>query len=295
MSRQPRLAGPADRLLPRGGGASALSIGFVAAVMAFFAVIVLALALAAGRLADEWSNELADTATLQVFATEDAVEAQARAALDVLRTTPGIRSVRIIESEEQQAMLAPWFGTDLALDALPLPLLIEVVADRDQLDREDLARRMAAEAPGAVYDDHAAWRAPLVAAAERLQVFAFACLALLALAFGAVLFLAATAAVAANSQVIQTLRLVGARDGFISAAFTRRLTRQAAGGGALGALAGLALLAFLPSASEQGFFLVGVGPRGAQWLAPALVPLACAAVAWFAARLAARAQLRRWS
>jgi cell division transport system permease protein len=294
VTPRPRLRGPTGRLVPDGSGA-ALSVGFAAAVMTFLAVLLLALALAADRLADQWSGELSETATLQVFAAEDAVEAQARAALEVLRTTPGVRSVRIVEPEEQQALLAPWFGTDLALDALPLPLLIEVAADRDRLDREGVARRLAAEAPGAVFDDHAAWLAPIVAAAERLRIFAFACLALVALALLAVLSLAATAAVAANGEVVQTLRLVGARDGFIGAAFARRLTLQASAGAALGALAGLALLAFLPHASEQGFFLVGVGPQGIQWLAPALVPLACAVGAWIAVRLAVRAQLRRWS
>lgn len=294
MTLRPPSGGMAGHLVP-GGAGGALAVGFVAAVLAFLAVLLVALALAADRLAEQWSGELSETATLQVFAAEDAVEAQARAALEVLRTTPGVRSVRIVEPAEQQALLAPWFGTDLALEALPLPLLIEVAADRDRLDREGLASRLAAEAPGAVYDDHAAWRVPIVAAAERLRAFAVACVALVALALGAVLALAASAAVAANGEVVETLRHVGARDRFIGAAFTRRLTRQAAVGAALGALPGLALLALLPRGSEQGFFLVGVGPQGERWLGPALVPLGCAAVAWVAVRLAVRARLRAWS
>lgn len=287
-------ARPADRIVPR-AAASALSIGFVAATMAFFAVLVLALALAAGRLAQAWAGELADTATLTVVAPDDVVEAQALAALGVLRTTPGVRSVRIVEVEEQRALLTPWFGPDLALDALPMPLLIEVVADRARLDRASLDLRLAAEAPGAVYDDHAAWRMPLIVTADRLKLFAFACLGLMTLALGAVLSLAATAAIAANSQVISTLRQIGARDSFISAAFTRRFAVLAVLGGAIGTGAGLGLLALLPSASEQGFFLVGIGLEGAHWLAPLAIPPICGAAAWIATRLAARSNLRRWT
>jgi cell division transport system permease protein len=283
-----------NRVAPSGAG-SAFSIGFIAATMAFFAVLVLALALAAGRLAETWSGELADSATLHIFAPEIAVEAQALAALNVLRTTPGVSSVRVIEVEEQRELLAPWFGSELALDALPLPLLIEVGVDPESLDRESLDLRLAAEAPGTVYDDHEAWRAPLIVTAARLRVFAFACLGLMTLALGAVLSLAAAAAIAANGQVIQTLRLVGARDSFISAAFTRRFTMLAALGAALGTGLGLVLLAMLPSASEEGFFLVGVGLQGAAWFAPLAIPAVCSAAAWAATRFAARRNLRRWS
>jgi len=284
----------ADRLVPR-GAESTWAIGFLAAVMAFFALLALALGLAAGRLATTWDSELAGTATLQIVAPEAEVEAQARAALNVLRTTPGIQSVRMIELEEQQALLEPWLGSELALDALPLPLLIEVVADRAGLNAESLRLRLAAEAPGAVFDDHAAWRAPLVKTAERLQVFALGCIATMTLALAAVLSLAARAAVAANAPVIRTLRLVGARDAYITHAFTRRFTPVAAWGAALGTGLGMALLAALPQASEQGFFLVGIGLRGWHWLLPALIPLFAGWVAHLATRAASRRSLRRWS
>jgi len=289
-----RVAGVTDRIFPR-GVASAVAIGFVAATLAFFAALALALALSAGRLAEDWSGGLADVATLHVLAADDVVEAQALAALDVLRTTPGVHAVRIIEVEEQRALLEPWFGSDLALDALPMPLMIEVLADRDRLDRTSLDLRLAADAPGAVFDDHAAWRRPLVASAVLLQRFAFACLGLMALALGAVLSLAATAAIAANGPAIRTLRLIGARDSFIGAAFRRRFTIQTVWGATAGTGLGLILLAQLPATSELGFFLVGIGLAGPEWLAPLAIPPVCGAVAWLATRFAAGRHLRRWS
>ncbi|MFQ8431129.1 cell division protein FtsX [Amaricoccus sp. W119] len=284
----------ADRVVPRGARA-AVSVGFLAAVMAFFAVLALALALAAGRLADSWSGELARDATLQVFAPQEQVEAQARAALNVLRTTPGILSVRVVTLEEQTDLLEPWLGPGFVVETLPLPLMIAVTTDRATLDQDSLALRLSAEAPGAVFDDHAAWRMPLVTTAERLRIFAIACLGLTVLALAAVIGLAAQAAVAANGQVIQTLRLIGARDSYISHAFTRRFTLRAAGGAVLGMGAGLALLAALPRATEQGFFLVGIGLRGWHWALPLLVPVIAGSVAWGITRLATRASLRRWS
>jgi cell division transport system permease protein len=284
----------AGRIVP-GGGVSARSVGLLAGILAFLAVLALALGLAAGRLAARWEGELAGSATLQVFAPEAAMEDQARAALNVLRSTPGVRSVRVVDPAEQQALLEPWFGPDVAVDTLPLPLLIEVATDRDELNIESLELKLEAEAPGAVFDDHTAWQQPLVTTAERLRVFAFACLALIALALATAVAIAADAAVAAGARAIGTLRLVGARDGYIARAHTRRLARWSVRGALAGTLVGAALLALLPPASEQGFFLVGIGLRGWHWALPLTVPLAAGAIGWLAARQATRRALRRWS
>ena len=284
----------ADRVVPRGAQA-AVSVGFLTAVMAFFAVLALALALAAGRLADSWSGELSRDATLQVFAPQDEVEAQARAALNVLRTTPGIVSVRVVTLEEQKALLEPWLGPGFAVETLPLPLMIEVTTDRATLNQQSLALRLSAEAPGAVFDDHAAWRQPLVTTATRLRIFALCCLGLTLLALAAVIGLAARAAVAANGHVIQTLRLIGARDAYIADAFTRRLTLRALTGAVIGSGLGLGLLAGLPQADQQGFFLVGLGLRGWHWALPLLVPVIAALVAFAVTRWSTRARLRGWS
>ncbi len=291
MTRAPSLAA---RLAPGRRGPAAAA-GCVAATLAFFATLALALALASGRLADEWSAELAGAATLQVDAAGEAVETQTRAALEVLRTTPGVLSVRIIEVDEQRALLAPWFGAEAALDALPLPLLIEVQADRETLDRDALTARLAAEAPGAVYDDHAAWRAPLVASAHRLRAFGLAAFAALALVLGATTAVAATAAVAGAGPAIRTLRLVGARDALIGSAYTRRVSFHAAVGALVGAALGAALAALLPAGDEAGFFLIGIRFVGWQWLAPLLAAAVFAGTGWVAARIAARRALRKWS
>lgn len=286
---------PGPALAPRAPGVG-LAVAVIAAAMTFLAALALALGLGAGRLAADWSGAGAEAATLYVAASEpDAVEAQARAALDVLRTAPGVRSVRLVEVEEQRALLAPWLGADISLDALPLPLVIEIEADRAALDRPALEARLAAEAPGAVFDDHAAWRAPLVEAGRRLQLAAGAILAALGLVLAAALALAAGAAVAAGAGTVETLRLVGARDGFIAGAFVRPLLRRAALAAGLGALLAAALLLLLPSRAETQALAFSPRPEGWGWLSLAAPPLAAVAVAWAAAGLAARGALRRWS
>lgn len=281
----------ADRVVPPSGHTARLTI-FTAAAMAFLAVFALALSLATGRLAERWASELARTATVRVSAPRGQVETQLRAALEVLRTTPGVASARVLDEAEERALLEPWFGPDLPLDTLPIPKLIEVIEDEPGIDAEGLRLRLRAEAPGAVLDDHTRWRQPLVKAADRLRMLGLVAIALIAGATAAMITLAANSALAANGQVIRVLRLVGARDSYIARAFVRQFTLRAFAGALAGTVLGVAAIAFLPDAETAGNFLTGLGFRGAEWLWPLAIPPLAAVVAFVATRVAAFRVLR---
>lgn len=280
-----------DSVVPPSGPTAWLT-SFTAAAMTFLAVFALALSLASGRLAERWAGALERTATVRLSAPEDQIDLQTKAVLTLLTETPGIASARALSEEEQRKLLEPWFGPDLPVDALPLPRLIEVVEDGSGYDGEGLRQRLAAEAPGAVLDDHTRWRRPMAVAADRLRLLGFLSIGLIAAAMAAMITLAANASLAANAQVIQVLRLVGARDSYIARAFVRRFTLRALVGSAAGALAGLIGVAILPSADTAGGFLTGLGFQGAGWLWPFVLPPLSALVAFAATRLAAFRKLK---
>lgn len=290
-SRSATALPPADRVVPPSGFTARLT-GFTSAAMAFLAVFALALSLASGRLADRWQAALAQSATIRISAPPSQIEAQTAAVLAILETTPGVADARALTEAEIAALLAPWLGPDLPLDALPLPRIVEIVETPDGFDANGLRMRLAAEAPGAVLDDHTRWRRPLVAAAERLRMLGLIAIALIGAATAAMITLAAQAALAANAQVIRVLRLVGAQDSYIARAFVRRFTRRAFAGAAVGTAVGLAGVLALPSADAAGGFLTGLGFQGAHWLAPLAVPPLAGAVAFVATRSAAFRMLR---
>jgi len=284
----------ADRMVPKTGFTVQLTV-FSAAAMAFLAVFALALSLATERLADRWSAELARTSTLRISAPQDQIAAQTEAALRVLQTTPGVGSARALSDDEQIALLEPWFGPDLPVASLPIPRLIEIVEAGDGFDATGLRARLQAEVPGAVLDDHTRWRAPLVAAADRLRSLGYISLALIGGATAAMITLAAQAALSANAQVIRVMRLVGATDAFIAGAFVRRFTLRAFAGAAFGAVAGAAGIFFLPEADVAGGFLTGLGFEGLHWLWPLAIPPLAGFVAYVATRAAAFRRLREQS
>lgn len=284
----------ADRVVPPTGYTASLTL-FAAGAMAFLAVFTLALSLASGRLADRWGEELARSSTIRISAPADQMQAQTETALKLLQTTRGVASARALTDDEQQELLEPWFGPGLPLDTLPIPQLIEVVETAEGFDPEGLRLRLSAEVPGAILDDHTRWREPLVRAAMRLRLIGWASLLLIAATTAAMITLAANAALAANTQLIKVLRLVGAKDGYIAQAFVRRFTLRALGGAAAGALVACCVILLLPAAQEDGGFLTGLGFRGWHWLWPLLVPPLVGLVAFLATQTAARKTLKDMS
>lgn len=273
-------------------GVSAWLIIFAAAATTFLAIAALAFALSASRLASAWSTEIAATATIRIAAPAASLDRETEATLRVLRSTPGIADARIMSREEQSELLTPWVGPDMPLEEFALPRLIALKETAEGPDRDGLRLRLQAEAPSARYDDHGAWRDPIVAAARRVQTIGLGALVLVLAVLVAMVVLAAQAAVASNAEVIRTLRLIGAKDLFIVKAFVRRLTLRALIGAVIGMLLGIFLL-MTQDSTEEAVFMTGLGFAGFDWVWGLLLPVLVAGVTFLAARTTIFAMLRK--
>ncbi|MGR3511311.1 MAG: cell division protein FtsX [Paracoccaceae bacterium] len=279
----------AARIVPPSGFTAVLTIASAAA-MAFLAVFAIAVHLAVGELAARWESELTGTATVRVPAGDEA-EPRVEAVLTALSQTPGIADARRVSDDEQALLLAPWFGEGVPLDSLRLPILIEVEETEAGPDVVGLSERLSAEAPGAVYDNHTRWRVPLIEAAARLRQLGAFALVLIGGVTAVTIALAASSALSANGQIIDVLRIVGARDGWIAAAFTRRFTLRAFIGACAGSVLAMIAVALVPNGAETGV-LSGLGFNGAEWLWPFVVPFVAAGLAFGATRFAAARRLK---
>lgn len=280
-------------IAPRSGVIGGL-ITLVALAMSFIAVIAFEAGLAADRIAGQWAEALGRQATVRIVAAPEDREAVTAAALAVLATAPGVKEARALSDDELRALLAPWLGRDADISALPVPGLIDVTLSGAGPDVEDVQRQLDLAAPGAVYDDHGEWRGPLISAARAMRLIAWAGVALAAGALAAMIAVAATASFWASSDVVHTLRMIGAEDSYISHAFERQFALRAGIGGALGGAAALAALARMPAL--EGAEILSLGEEAAKtptlWLGLA-APAACALMAFVATRAASHFVLRR--
>lgn len=286
--------GKGPPILP-GSGWTAPLAGVTTAAMAFLMVLALAAAMAADRLADTWRADLAGVATVRVSAGSGDMDDRIKTVLEVLRTTPGISRVRVLDDAEQAELIAPWFGEGVDLSALPTPRLIDVSIDGAGPDKAALQARLDLSVSGVLYDDHAAWRGPLASATRSLEWLALACAVLIVLTTGCVIAFAARATLTGNRHVVETVRLLGAEDRFIANAFVWRLMRRTMLGGGIGAGLACLVLALFPSAPEGEAGLgISLAPSELGWGMLLLgVPCICAGFAWIAARTAVQVTLRR--
>lgn len=282
-----------DRVVPPTGYTASLTT-FTSATMAFLAVFAIALSVAASRLSDHWSEALARSSTLRISAPALQMQQQLDLAMEVLNTTPGIAAARIISLEEQRTLLEPWFGPDVPVENLPLPRLVDIEENSSGYDGQSLRLRLIADVPGAVLDDHTRWRKPMVTAAQRLWALGLFSIVLIAATSAAMITLAARAAMSANAQVISVLRLIGAQDNYITAAFVRRFTFRAFNGASLGSAFGAASVYYLPDQgqTDQLSILTGLGLKGTEWLWLVLVPPLMGMVAFIATQRSASRVLR---
>jgi cell division transport system permease protein len=181
---------------------------------------------------------LATTATLQLPA--DASSARLATVLALLRQTPGIRSVRLLEPAETARLLEPWLGPAVPLDELPVPRLIDLRIDpKGGTDIAALRQQLAAVAPNSRLDDHLPWPPGMHAAVRRIEgiLAASITVALLLIAVSAVF--PVRTALMADRSVTQLLHVLGATDADIARGFAIRSLRLGLVGGVIGAVAAL--------------------------------------------------------
>ena len=281
-----------DPLLPRDAGGEPWLVSLIA-VLCLLACLAAVGAAAADRAAHGWARRLGAEATVQVRPRvgETGAEAAARAA-ETLAGVTGVAEAQAMDRKTAEALLRPWVG-DAVLPDLPIPYLVTVRLDRAApASAVTLGRALAEAGLDASVDDHSLWRGEVERSAGLISVLSLAAFLLTAGAAGAAVAYAVRAGMAAQASVIATLSLNGATDGRIAGLYMRRYGLLAAGAGALGALAAMALVA--------GLRLLG----GAQGLTPALplawgdvlmlspCPLLAATVALVAARITALAGLK---
>ena len=280
-----------NQVVPTNGFTTLLTF-FTSASMAFLIVFSVAISFAADRLAHSWSDSLANSATLRVSAPKADLESQTEAALNVLSSTKGIASFRLLKEEEQQALLEPWFGPKVPINNLPMPRLISIEEDENGYDRAGLRLRLAAEVPSAVLDDHTRWRQPLIKAAYRIWFLGWLSIGLIFFIVIAMMVLVTRAALSSNRKVIEVLRLVGATDQYIAAAFVRKFAFRAFFGSALGAILASIILFFLPSEVDQTAVLLGLRLEGLEWFWLIVVPLSFFVMTFLTARISSLSILK---
>ena len=272
---------------------------WVIAIMVALTVIAAAAGLAFSNAAGSASDALSGGVTVQIVDANPASrDLQAQAALRVLRATPGVIAADLVPQDKINRLIEPWIGQPVdGANAIPVPALIDARL-RGAVSGESLGalrRSLRAAAPAARVDAQSGWLKPVFSAVDTMRWLALAVAALLGFALAAAVLLAVRNALGSNRETIEIIHLLGGTDAQIARIFQRSVGFDAGFGGAIGLLAGLAVVALLGRQfGGLGAGLVESGALGwTDWLLLALVPLGGIVLAMVTARQTVLRTLRK--
>lgn len=217
----------------------------VVAIMCFLACLAVGALSVVRSAAHDWQVDVSREATVQIKPIgATSMEMRLARTLALARETAGVRSARLVDERESNALLEPWLGLGLDLSTLPVPRLVVIeLEDPATADLSGLRAALDKEVEGAVLDDHAVWAARLRTMAGAAVLVGVGVVLLVFAAMILSVVFATRAAMAGNREVIEVLHFVGAEDAFIAREFRRHFVVLGFQGGAIGG--GAALVFFL--------------------------------------------------
>lgn len=221
---------------------------WIIAIIMFLTLLAGAAGLGLAHALLQMRAQLAGGYTVQVVEADASRRSdQVARVASYLKGEPAVRNVVVIPEEKLAEQLKPWIGQHARADELPIPALIDLAVkpetERAEMDR--ISDRIAAIAPSARIDAHGHYLAPVEHLMRTLMWLAAGLVALMLMATGAVVTLAARSAHETHRGTIDIMHLLGATDIQIARLFQRRIALDALFGGVLGTLAAVLVLALL--------------------------------------------------
>jgi cell division transport system permease protein len=286
--------------LPLSRDPSVRLVPWIIGLMTYLACLMLAGSLLLSELLGHWTSGLSGTVTVQVLPHEREsarlLDERVDKLVRILERTDGINGASAIPLEEIATLLEPWLGGALALDALPLPRLIDVRLDMaDPPSMEQLRTMLSNADSGALLDDHGVWQDQLADLVGALELVAGFVVLLVGLATVGIVIFATRSGMAAHREVIEVLHLIGAEDGYIARQFQNLALSQGLRGGIIGIALGAVTIWGLGYAADHvdSAILPPVKLLAWHWVVLASLPAVTALIAKSTARRTVMRSLKR--
>jgi cell division transport system permease protein len=252
--------------LPLSGSTSNNFLRVLIALMTVLGMLALSASFALSAMTDRWSSGLENKVSIEIPASDSdgnviktgIVESMTEKVAEFMRSESSVQSAEITPPEKIRELLAPWLGTDMETDSVPLPGLISITFKKDaEPNLKDLEIQLRDFAPRARIDTHENWLSDVVRFTSALQFAA----ALLTMIIGLTTLVAVAGAVRSklseNKEELELLHLMGASDSYIAKQLQRHTIILALQGGGVGILTGgLLLIVISLIAGEIGVNLV---------------------------------------
>lgn len=185
---------------------------------------------------DDWASSLQGRITVQITGEDrDVIVAESLEIQQLLRSTPGIQSARILSDEEISTLLEPWLGAGNITDDLPVPVMIDLETSEQAYVNLDALQSKISEISENVYlDDHAKWLSHFYSLAYMVEYMALGILIMILLASVGIIIFGTKSSMSEHKNTIEIMHLMGAHDQMIARAYQNRFMYYGLKGGIIG-------------------------------------------------------------
>lgn len=290
-------------VLPLKNDTSGAFLPWLIAPMVLLCALAIAAVFILNSLIGRWERDLVGTITVEIAAAPGDAQKSSKetwrrseTAIALLKETPGILSAQTLDRERVAALLEPWLGGSDLLAELPLPMLIDVAVDPQNMpDLTALSARIATAVPGVSIDDHRLWFSKLTGLSRRIEWLALSTALLIAAVTSTMVVFATHTGMAIHRETVRLLHQIGATDDYIAREFARHAALLGLKGGLMGLVPTIPLMIAIEtvSARMESGFVAGLSLPWLGWAVVLTLPLLTAALAMLTARLTVHRVLTR--
>lgn len=227
-------------------GVGARLISWITGLMVFFATLTLVISFSLSTVAKNWVTGLSGTLTVEIkppmapgdggkvsILSQRKFEDSVKNIMAFLKSNASVASARQLSETEIKELIEPWMGRDAALDALPIPALIDIKLN-PSADTAALEKSIQEIAPDASLDRQNA-------TLDNVKSLVHTAMLFMLLLTGVIVALAiVTISGIVRSKLlihqaeVETLHLIGASDEYIAKQFRQHTLRGTLRGAFLG-------------------------------------------------------------
>ena len=273
-------------------------------IYAYLFIIVLAIVMAVSSMANNWEKDIMGALTVQIIPIEDENKhidtektlEQQNKVLQFMENVSGVKSVRVLSSEDIEKLMTPWLGNKVDISELPIPALLDVgLKDDGSINYDEVTRGLKQITPNATIDNHRLWLNRLLKFASSLKHTALLVLLMVAGICALSIYYSTRTSLWINRESLEILHVVGASDKYIAKQYALNYAK-------IGFFAGIVgLMVAIPCIILVGKYGISTGSgliSGAKlsvlaWVLIMITPLLSCAYSMFTSYITVRKSLEK--
>ena len=269
---------------------------WVIGIMACMAALFLCISVSVSNWIIDRSGDYSNSFTVSVPSNIEDFPVKLADVKKTLNSMPGIIKISEMSQDKLKTMLKPWLGNLESADSLPLPAVLDVTTDNvASIDYKIVATRLTKIAAGTQVDTHEAWIASFSNFSSTLRVIMSLLAVLIIGGLALIIAFSSRAALKLHSRTVNLLHSIGAEDSYIMQQFQQEAFMITLRGTVPASLiaGGAYWMSGKYISALQSNILPAMMLGFSHILLLVILPLACAGIAWIAARISVNKQLQR--